>query len=227
MMTVSAAVRLIPKPPARVESRNTPYSGSVLNRSICVLRSCHCTDPSMRQTLKFPPLCSKKLSMRSSMRVICEKMSTLCPFARSLVISRSNRRNLPHCSTSSSALGNMMDPSKPPVIKSGWLQFFRNCMSMLFKAVAPTGAEPPESFCNISPMVLSTSASLNFFCVSTMCAYSTISFFRGKFVSTSPFSRRNRNGFKMPCSFSTTLTRFEASSSVAFSLSLVSKSNHP
>ena len=66
----------------------------------------------------------------------------------------------------------MMLPSIPPDIKSGWLQFLRSCISMLFNAVEPTGTEPesPEIFLSKSEIVLFTSASLNFRCVSTMCA---------------------------------------------------------
>ena len=65
----------------------------------------------------------------------------------------------------------MMDPSRPPVIKSGWLQFFRSCMSMLFTAVCPTGMWLlPANFVSNSVMVLFTNASLNSFCLGTICA---------------------------------------------------------
>ena len=40
MTTVSALARLMPRPPARVDSRNTPYSaGAVLNASMRAWRS--------------------------------------------------------------------------------------------------------------------------------------------------------------------------------------------
>ena len=49
MMQVSAAVRLIPRPPARVDSRKTLHSGSVLNAAMAAWRSCQQIEPSMRQ----------------------------------------------------------------------------------------------------------------------------------------------------------------------------------
>mmetsp|Transcript_38287 Transcript_38287/g.95145 ORF Transcript_38287/g.95145 Transcript_38287/m.95145 type:complete len:300 (+) Transcript_38287:807-1706(+) len=151
------------------------------------------------------------------MRVIWLKIRVLCPPARSFFIRRSSSWNFPHCSTRSCDDGNVSEPSSPPEMRSGWLQFLRSCISMLFSAVAPMGALPPLIFCSMSLMVLSTSASLKVRWVFTMCAYRMISFLRGRLVSTSPLSRRRRNGLRIPCNFSTTLTRLVASwSSVAF-----------
>lgn len=51
-MTVSAAVKLIPTPPARVHSKKTKISLSGLEkRSIAAWRSFPRTDPSMRSNL--------------------------------------------------------------------------------------------------------------------------------------------------------------------------------
>ena len=99
---------------------------------------------------------------------------------------------------------------------------------MLFKAVDPTGTRLPEaSFFNMSSIVLSTRASLNFFCVSDMLAYKIISFFLGKEISTSPFKRLNRNGFKIPCNLEMTFARLccSLSANSTFSSNSSLKSN--
>ena len=48
MMTVSAAVKLMPTPPARVDSRKTKEEASLLNRSMAFWRSLPETRPSRR-----------------------------------------------------------------------------------------------------------------------------------------------------------------------------------
>lgn len=69
MMTVSAAVRLMPRPPARVDSRKQKRWGSELKSFMARCRSCQDTEPSRRQLWK--PSCSRYVSKMSSILVIC------------------------------------------------------------------------------------------------------------------------------------------------------------
>mmetsp|Transcript_17910 Transcript_17910/g.35727 ORF Transcript_17910/g.35727 Transcript_17910/m.35727 type:complete len:283 (-) Transcript_17910:3660-4508(-) len=68
IMQMSAAVRLIPTPPARVLSKKTKSSGSDSNLSIAFCLSLPRTLPSKRSCLN--PRKSKKSEMRSSIRTI-------------------------------------------------------------------------------------------------------------------------------------------------------------
>lgn len=78
MMHVSAAVRLMPRPPARVDSRNMFLSVLVLNSWIWAWRSTMLTEPSRRKASM--PCCARYVSRMSNMRVIwggggCNEMS--------------------------------------------------------------------------------------------------------------------------------------------------------
>ena len=70
--TVSAVARLMPRPPARVESRNTLcLEPGVLNRSMEIWRSVPVMFPSILS--KPMPRYSRKSSRMSSIRVICRR----------------------------------------------------------------------------------------------------------------------------------------------------------
>mmetsp|Transcript_25102 Transcript_25102/g.51570 ORF Transcript_25102/g.51570 Transcript_25102/m.51570 type:complete len:220 (+) Transcript_25102:222-881(+) len=93
MMHVSAAHRLMPTPPARVESRNTNASSLLLKRSMACWRFEPIMDPSRRSTLKLRY--SQKSSRMFMIRVIWEKISTLWPSRRSLGRSLSSNTIFP------------------------------------------------------------------------------------------------------------------------------------
>lgn len=61
-----------------------------------------------------------------------EKMRTLWPRALRCFSRRSSSCILPHCSSSSAALGNIGEGSSADVMRSGWLQFLRICIKTLF-----------------------------------------------------------------------------------------------
>mmetsp|Transcript_30485 Transcript_30485/g.85349 ORF Transcript_30485/g.85349 Transcript_30485/m.85349 type:complete len:334 (+) Transcript_30485:1185-2186(+) len=159
--------------------------------------------PSMRHTRW--PLTVRYDSMRSSIFVIWLKNSTLCPPGRSLFRRRSIRQNLPHCSTSSWGSGYVKEPSYPPWMRSGWLQFLRICISMLLRL--PMSPRPPLVFiifAMASLSVRSTSCLFSSCCILDMSAYSKISFLLGRDVSTSDLMRRRRKGFRIWCNLVTT-----------------------
>mmetsp|Transcript_15191 Transcript_15191/g.38543 ORF Transcript_15191/g.38543 Transcript_15191/m.38543 type:complete len:255 (-) Transcript_15191:99-863(-) len=192
----------MPRPPARVLSKKYWYAGSLLKRSMAILRSSRHTPPSMRQALW--PLSSKYTSSKSSILVIWEKISTLWPLGSSLFRRRSSRRILPHWSTISWPVGSVSDPSYSPVIRSGWLQFLRICIKM-FRSLLTFPLEQLRlaSFFIVSTRVLSRSSWLIFFWWSVMVGYRMISFFMGSEMKTSAFNRRSKKGLRMLCSFST------------------------
>ena len=82
IMTVSAAVRLIPTPPALVDNRNTKLSDSRLNRSMDFWRSFPAMRPSSRSQLYLRY--SQNSSMKSIIFTIWEKISTyhVCMYVR-------------------------------------------------------------------------------------------------------------------------------------------------
>eukprot|EP00967_Tisochrysis_lutea_P096783 scaffold141924_cov23-Tisochrysis_lutea.AAC.3 len=93
-MHVSAAVKLIPSPPARVERRKMKVSELGLqNRSMAACRRSPRMVPSSRSCEYLRS--SRYSEMRSSIRTICEKMSTRWPSLRSFGSSLSSRTHLP------------------------------------------------------------------------------------------------------------------------------------
>jgi hypothetical protein len=80
-------------------------------------------------------------ALRDELRLLREKWLTSCMRKQCAWIWET-RNTTRTCS----GPGNRIDPSNPPEIKSGWLQFFRSCISMLFKLAPPT-CDAPESFC--------------------------------------------------------------------------------
>mmetsp|Transcript_26206 Transcript_26206/g.62572 ORF Transcript_26206/g.62572 Transcript_26206/m.62572 type:complete len:261 (+) Transcript_26206:276-1058(+) len=79
MMTVSAAVRLMPIPPARVDRRNTEMPTSLLNSSIIACRSCTAVLPSSRMYRMRRG--ARNSSRISSTFVHCENIRIRCPSA--------------------------------------------------------------------------------------------------------------------------------------------------
>mmetsp|Transcript_39258 Transcript_39258/g.65948 ORF Transcript_39258/g.65948 Transcript_39258/m.65948 type:complete len:226 (-) Transcript_39258:17-694(-) len=148
------------------------------------------------------------------MCVIWEKISTLCPSALRRVSRRSINLNFPHCSISSSPDGYSVWPSSWAVIRSGWLQFLRSCMSTLLSCGTLLTGPPSFFFLRSVPMLFSTSARPKACCCLVICAYRITSFLRGRLVSTSALIRRNRKGRRMECSLDTASRRRSASTSV-------------
>mmetsp|Transcript_59220 Transcript_59220/g.86684 ORF Transcript_59220/g.86684 Transcript_59220/m.86684 type:complete len:206 (-) Transcript_59220:239-856(-) len=154
MITVSAAVRLMPTPPARVLSRKTNESGSRLNLSIDSCRALPVMRPSSRS--QGYPRYSQNSSNRSSTRTIWLKKSTLWPSRRSLGSSLSTRTIFPllmirPCSTlfassssyafwvprasrpsarPSSARSRSISKASTPSVRKGWLQHLRSSIWM-------------------------------------------------------------------------------------------------
>lgn len=94
IMTVSAVARLIPKPPARVDSRKQKsWEHSALKWS----RACLLISPLIPPSRRWNGKCrSCKYSARmSSIRTICEKINTRCPVSRKRISSLSNSTSLP------------------------------------------------------------------------------------------------------------------------------------
>ena len=135
-MTVSAAVRLIPCPPARVDRRkaNTPTSGS-LNWSIRRCRSSVGTLPSMR-TLVYPTS-ERYRSRMLSMSLNCEKISTLWPCSFNLGRSRCSSSSFPDAPTRSCSCASREtapaaeEASWAESKRYAWLQHLRSSISML------------------------------------------------------------------------------------------------
>mmetsp|Transcript_49415 Transcript_49415/g.139446 ORF Transcript_49415/g.139446 Transcript_49415/m.139446 type:complete len:255 (-) Transcript_49415:355-1119(-) len=98
MTTTEAAVRFKPMPPARVEMRNIPRCGEVLNSST---RRCRCPSgvpPSSRRTCGDQPCCQRQASRMSRSRVPLEKMRTFWPLLRQWRSNASKTCILPHAS---------------------------------------------------------------------------------------------------------------------------------
>mmetsp|Transcript_17721 Transcript_17721/g.59786 ORF Transcript_17721/g.59786 Transcript_17721/m.59786 type:complete len:303 (-) Transcript_17721:1301-2209(-) len=142
---VSAVCRLMPKPPARVESKNANLSDpTALKQSICSSRSSCGVLPSMRQYLSWRK--TRKSSRMSSMLVIWEKIKTRWPFFFSLCSNLSKRTSLAQLSTRCSPSGGSVRSSTEGK-RYGWLQHLRSCIAMF--EIVPRDADdvaPPSSF---------------------------------------------------------------------------------
>ena len=132
-MTVSAVARLMPRPPARVESRKTKRSsGRVLKRSIRACRSCPATLPSI---LQLPQPRSVHHSSRMS-RVVVNwlKSTTRCPRALRRGSMSFSSASLPEASTiclRRVCLSVASRPGSAPSNSQGWLQHLRSSITML------------------------------------------------------------------------------------------------
>ena len=143
MITVSAVARLIPSPPALVDSRNTLLSVVSLNRLMLSCRSLPLTFPSTRSYVMLrPPSHSSRMS---SMLVNWEKMMMRWSRSISLATILSISWSLPE--TLSSFLKAFWPVARPRTSNfgsnmNGWLQHFRSSMRMFFEgpaAFAPAG----------------------------------------------------------------------------------------
>mmetsp|Transcript_16562 Transcript_16562/g.57897 ORF Transcript_16562/g.57897 Transcript_16562/m.57897 type:complete len:303 (+) Transcript_16562:375-1283(+) len=133
MMTVSADTRLMPRPPARVDSSMQKAGESgLLNRSMAACRSRPRMWPSRRSN--WYRRLRRKCSSTSSMRTIWLKMSTRWPPACSFGSSLSRSTSLPEVVTrmlaiSSCVVASFSSWSAMPLIRYGWLQHLRSSMT--------------------------------------------------------------------------------------------------
>lgn len=134
--------------------------------------------------------------MTSSMRVICEKMSTRDPRSFNRGKSLSSSTILPLLSTRWSPV-TYGGPGSAPSNRYGWLQHLRSCMTTLRRR--ERSAEPSmaaTSFCS--------RALYHLRCISLMPILRMVSFFGGRPRSTSAFKRRSKNGLRTLWSWETT-----------------------
>lgn len=132
-MTVSAAYKFSPKPPALVDNRKI-LKGEFYEqkRLIRVGLSSAFVEPSNLRYLI--PLYSINTSMMSKSCVIWEKMSILCPVTNNLCSILSNNSNLPD-DRHTSSLG--LERSRLSRNRYGWLQILRSCIIRFYKARVP------------------------------------------------------------------------------------------
>ena len=140
IMTTSAAVRLIPYPPALVESKKTslPFVTS-LKRSIEFYLSRAFTCPSIFSYLTDFHL--RNSSIKPSIYTNWLNISTFRPSSLNLPNSFSSRIIFPLLSTStlqysSTVKHSLVSSCCISLTRNGWLQHFRNCISRLLSWVA-------------------------------------------------------------------------------------------
>eukprot|EP00964_Phaeocystis_antarctica_P142492 scaffold107768_cov57-Phaeocystis_antarctica.AAC.2 len=146
MMTVSAATRLMPTPPARVDRRKIKAAEPPrLNRSMAACRASMWVLPSSRSKAKRRSL--RKSASRSSIIVNWLKMSTQCASARNLGSSLSSSTSLPDADRKVSrrvaALIPVVLASSTPLMRKGWLQVLRSSICRLFRVETAAPATPP------------------------------------------------------------------------------------
>ena len=148
MMTVSAAVRLMPWPPALVDSRkaNTSEPG-LLKRSMAACRSLPRMEPSRRSNLYALAVSSSSSS--DSIILNCENSSTRWPSSISLGSSLSSSTILPDAATMLATCSprSWMSPvsrSSAPRSRKGWLQHLRSSISMFTRLATEEEVTPRD-----------------------------------------------------------------------------------
>mmetsp|Transcript_20271 Transcript_20271/g.60551 ORF Transcript_20271/g.60551 Transcript_20271/m.60551 type:complete len:303 (-) Transcript_20271:1253-2161(-) len=202
-MHVSAVWRLMPRPPARVERRNTKcWEPGALKASMDSSRSSWGVLPSTRQ-YAYARMRMKSSKM-SSIRVICENTSTRWPRSFNRARSLSKSRSLPHVSTKCSPSGGRLRSSTPGK-RYGWLQHFRSCISndwSFFQAPVAGGADLSDADRSSSANNDDWRKSRRLYhqrCDSASGQRIFVSSFGGNVFSTSALTRRFMRGPSMAC----------------------------
>lgn len=126
-MTVSAAVRLIPSPPALVLSKKILHSGSELKASIWDWRSSDLTEPSIRKQGQECRMLAQSWRISSCLEN-WEKMMILWPEESSGGIRRSRRDILPEAVIRVESISQSVDQGQEK--RCGVLQARRSCMTV-------------------------------------------------------------------------------------------------
>mmetsp|Transcript_15157 Transcript_15157/g.46870 ORF Transcript_15157/g.46870 Transcript_15157/m.46870 type:complete len:280 (-) Transcript_15157:1273-2112(-) len=200
---MSAVARLIPRPPARVESKNANFGEpGALKTSIWLSRSSPDVPPSIRQYwYLFRRMKSSKMS---NMRVICEKMSTRESWDWSFGNNFDNKTSLPVFSQRCGPSRNG-GPGSAPSKRYGWLQHFRSCISndwSFFQAPVAGGADLSDADRSSSANNDDWRKSRRLYhqrCDSASGQRIFVSSFGGNVFSTSALTRRFMRGPSMAC----------------------------
>ena len=195
-MHVSAATRLMPTPPARVESRKQNVSEPGLQkRSMACCLASPVMDPSSRSKLK--PRDARNSPKMLSMMANCEKSSTRWPSHRSLGSSFASRMSLPLAlsiaSRASASSMPLVTDSSTPRMRKGWLQHLRSSICMLSSDGKGAWSSPWTK----TSRRASSTARYIFFCrrvISTHTMVSSSGASESSPLSTSPFWRCSRYG---------------------------------
>mmetsp|Transcript_8051 Transcript_8051/g.17597 ORF Transcript_8051/g.17597 Transcript_8051/m.17597 type:complete len:217 (+) Transcript_8051:2062-2712(+) len=135
----------------------------------------------------------------SIMRVICEKISTLCPRAFIFTSSLCSSTILPHEVYRWSPIGSCVRSSTPGK-RYGWLQHFLNCITIFRMAVREPLELVEEAELMVS-MSLSSTWRYRFFCTEDIPVNKMVSDLGGRDFSTSALSLRSMKGLSSLCSW--------------------------